>query len=38
LKSYKIKMNINLEKKRSDYAQLSTKINSKSLDFANYYK
>ena len=32
-------MNINLEKKRNDYSQISAKLGSKgSLDFSTYYK
>ena len=36
----RIKMNINLEKKRNDYGQLPSKLNSSknTLDFATYYK
>lgn len=33
-------MNLNLEKKRNDYGQISSKLNSakNTLDFATYYK
>lgn len=31
-------MNLNIDKKRNDYASLSSKLSSKNLDFSSYYK